>query len=267
MAILLHLAGALGYFALALIFYGRYLARDSAPPRRWEWAILLPLLAHAESLRRDSSFDVAAAASFFLLSAVAAQWISSRIQKGESQLFAAPLYVLLLPLAAVGVLLPLATGESPPREFAPSPIFAVHFFLATLSYACSLLAFLQLGLIRLAERRIERAAPPRWVLIPLLARENSCFRALAASFILLTLTLATGVVASLGEGGAAFALNHKNLFAALTWLVFGGLLGGRRLYGWRGRTAFNWTMAGFVFLVLSYLGTQAVLQLILHRPA
>ncbi|HIC21617.1 MAG TPA: cytochrome C biogenesis protein, partial [Gammaproteobacteria bacterium] len=38
---------------------------------------------------------------------------------------------------------------------------------------------------------------------------------------------------------------------------------GRWLFGWRGRTAVNWTLAGFVILVLGYFGTRFILEVLL----
>jgi len=47
--------------------------------------------------------------------------------------------------------------------------------------------------------------------------------------------------------------------------VFGMLLWGRWQFGWRGRTAIHWTLAGFFVLMLAYFGTKLVLELVLHR--
>jgi ABC-type uncharacterized transport system permease subunit len=55
------------------------------------------------------------------------------------------------------------------------------------------------------------------------------------------------------------------VFAILSWLVFGGLLLGRHFRGWRGRTALVWTITGFTLLLLAYLGTQFVLEVLLGR--
>jgi ABC-type uncharacterized transport system permease subunit len=43
------------------------------------------------------------------------------------------------------------------------------------------------------------------------------------------------------------------------------LLAGRWRYGWRGRTALNWILGGTLLLVLGYLGSKFVLEVILHR--
>ena len=55
------------------------------------------------------------------------------------------------------------------------------------------------------------------------------------------------------------------MFAVLSWLVFGGLLFGRRVYGWRGRVAQRWVLVGFLFLMLAYIGARFVLEVILGR--
>ena len=83
--------------------------------------------------------------------------------------------------------------------------------------------------------------------------------------MLLTLTLATGALFSEEVFGRALRFNHKTVFAILSWVIFGLLLAGRWRYGWRGRTALRWTLAGFVMLLLAYVGSRFVLEVILAR--
>ena len=58
---------------------------------------------------------------------------------------------------------------------------------------------------------------------------------------------------------------------AVWWLlasevvIFGGLLAGHYFRGWRGRKAVHWTLAGFTALMLAYIGSKVVLELILRR--
>jgi ABC-type uncharacterized transport system permease subunit len=63
----------------------------------------------------------------------------------------------------------------------------------------------------------------------------------------------------------AFSFDHKTVFALLSWLMFGGLLIGRQLYGWRGRAALRWVLASFASLLLAYVGSRFVLEVLLHR--
>jgi ABC-type uncharacterized transport system permease subunit len=132
----------------------------------------------------------------------------------------------------------------------------------------------------MVERRLHRARQsgsgglgrealtgPLSALPPLLTLEALLFRILALGFVMLTLTLVTGVVFSEEVFGQPLQLNHKTLFGILSWLVFGGLLLGRWLWGWRGRRALRWTMTGFVVLLLAYVGSRFVLEVLLSRGA
>ncbi|HWR93192.1 MAG TPA: cytochrome c biogenesis protein CcsA, partial [Desulfobacterales bacterium] len=91
------------------------------------------------------------------------------------------------------------------------------------------------------------------------------FRLILIAFILLTLTLASGILFSEALFGRPLVFDHKTVFAIASWVIFAALLAGRRLYGWRGRTALRWTLAGFVALMLAYVGTRFVLEVILSR--
>jgi ABC-type uncharacterized transport system permease subunit len=91
------------------------------------------------------------------------------------------------------------------------------------------------------------------------------FRLIAAGFILLTATLASGVFFSEQLFGRPLRFDHKSVFTIASWLVFGGLLVGRHFFGWRGRTALRWTLIGFVMLVLAYIGSRFVLEVLLRR--
>ena len=44
-----------------------------------------------------------------------------------------------------------------------------------------------------------------------------------------------------------------------------GLITGHFVAGWRGRLAVRWTLAGFTSLLLAYVGSKIVLELILRR--
>ena len=75
----------------------------------------------------------------------------------------------------------------------------------------------------------------------------------------------TGVFFSEVLFGKPFQTNHKTVFSVMSWLVLGGLLAGRYLVGWRGNLAVRWTLIGFVMLLLSYVGSKFVIEVILKR--
>ena len=93
------------------------------------------------------------------------------------------------------------------------------------------------------------------------------FRMIALGFALLTLTVLTGVVFGEEVFGRALRWDHKTIFSLVAWAVFGTLLAGRYARGWRGRTALRLTLGGFGLLLLAYVGSRFVLEVVLHRPA
>lgn len=177
------------------------------------------------------------------------------------------LLALVLPTTTAAVLLPLIFPVERPLVHIDSLLFRVHFILAMLAYGVFLLATLQACLLWIAERDLhhpqqltaERRFPP------LLRMENLLFRMLGIAFLLLTASLATGLLVSEQFYGQWVRGDHKTIFAFLSWLIFGALLLGRHLHGWRGRKATRWTIAGFVMLLLAYVGSRFVLEVLLDR--
>jgi ABC-type uncharacterized transport system permease subunit len=60
-------------------------------------------------------------------------------------------------------------------------------------------------------------------------------------------------------------LVHKTVLSIIAWAIFGALLLGRWRYGWRGGRAVNLTLLGMGTLILAFIGTKFVLELVLHR--
>ncbi len=98
---------------------------------------------------------------------------------------------------------------------------------------------------------------------PLETLERLLFRLIAMGFILLTVSLGTGL--AFVDDLFAQHLAHKTILSITAWLVFGLLLWGRWRYGWRGRQAVRLTLAGILLLLLAYFGSKLVLETILGR--
>jgi ABC-type uncharacterized transport system permease subunit len=148
-----------------------------------------------------------------------------------------------------------------------NPLFAAHFGIAMLGYSLFIVATVH-ALVMLAEEKwLHRGALPPLLrtLPPLLEMEALLFRILLAAFVMLTLTVVSGVFFSEQLFGKPFKANHKTVFAFISMAIFGGLLWGHHFRGWRGRKAVRWTLAGFVSLLLAYVGSKVVLELILQR--
>lgn len=145
-----------------------------------------------------------------------------------------------------------------------SPWAPLHWVLGVASYALFGAAVLHATLLDAAERQLRRhAAPAAGPLgLPLLRLERLTFRFVEAGFAVLTIALVLGFVTAHG-----WRLDHKTVFSLLGWAVFAALIGGRLLRGWRGRRATRWLYAGTVLLLLGYVGSRFVFEVVLNRPA
>lgn len=230
-------------------------------------AVLLPLALHAyllySSLFRDGdlNFGLINALSLILWLTMLVYWVARFFYPIAS------LQTLVLPLAAGGAVLPALFPAAHPLANNLSFILEAHILAAMSAYSLFTIAVLHAGLMSLVEKRLHQATLPCVLqgLPPLLTMETLLFRIIGAGFVLLTMTLASGIVFSDQLFGRSWQLNHKMLFGYIAWCVFAVLLLGHHYKGWRGRTAVRWTMSGFIFLLLAYLGTQFVLEVLLHR--
>jgi ABC-type uncharacterized transport system permease subunit len=267
-AILLYGGAFLLYAALAFHFWRtRWRGAGAGAFARWErTAILGPLALHtwlvyemlwAPGLR----FGFGQALSMMLWLAVLIYWIESRFFELEGM--QAP----VLALAALCVPLPALFPGLSSSSSAHSIEFRLHLALAMIAYGMFTIAALHALLMTLMERRLHGGAlaGPLAALPALLTMERLLFRVILAGFAFLTLTLVTGIAFSETLFGRAMKFDHKTVFAIASWFIFAALLAGRYFYGWRGRTALRWTLAGFVALLLAYVGSRFVLEVILRR--
>jgi ABC-type uncharacterized transport system permease subunit len=103
--------------------------------------------------------------------------------------------------------------------------------------------------------------------LPLLTLERLTFRFVSAGFVLLTATLLAGWLfsESLYGAGKVWKWDHKTIFSVLSWLAFAVLIVGRAQFGWRGRTAVRVLYIGSGLLLLAYVGSRFVLEMVLGR--
>ncbi len=185
------------------------------------------------------------------------------------------LQLLLLPAAAIASAL---AAVFPQGQFVPHADDAwlrVHLLIALAAYGLITIAALHAMMMALLDRHLHRPldAPTERSIIgrvldsqpPLLVQEQLLFRIIWIGFVVLTLAVGSGSVASMKLTGKILPFDHKTVFTLLSWLTFGVLLAGRHVWGWRGRVALRWTLTGFGFLILAYTGSRFVLEMILHR--
>ncbi len=171
---------------------------------------------------------------------------------------------ILLALAACGAAL-TGYGHTYAEETAPGWELTAHILLSMGAAALLLAAAVTALVLVFMDRRLRarRLSDLPTVLPPLDALEKVLFRLIGAGFALLTLALLTGFVFVTNLW--AQHLQHKTILSCVAWIIFAVLLVGRRLYGWRGRSAVTWTLCGFGFLILSYFGSKFVLEYLLGR--
>ena len=240
----------------------------------WERAlILLPLFLHGWLLYRgffssaELRFGFAQALSAIFWLGVALYWVESLFTPLDG------MEPLIMPVAAVAVMLPaLFPGLVSPQSFG-NVEFMLHVLLFILAYGVLTIAILHAGLMSFLERDLHHpgvasggGALRRFLTLPpLLSMERLLFRLIAVSFALLTIALVMGIAVTETSFGRALRFDHKTVFSILAWITLGVLLVGRHVYGWRGRTALRWSIAGFIFLMLAYVGRSFVLEVILQR--
>jgi ABC-type uncharacterized transport system permease subunit len=172
----------------------------------------------------------------------------------------------LLPSLFPGVLIsPKAVSD---------PWFKGHFVVATVSVGLLSLAAMHAMLMSIQDRALHRrlaivpnSRAAHWLedLPPLMTMESLLFNLLYVGFALLSLTVFSGLLFSQTLFGKPLVFDHKTIFALVSWFLFAGLLIARWRVGLRGRTAIRWVLSAYTALLLAYVGSRFVVEVILQR--
>lgn len=271
-SILPYLASALLYSAIAVHFWRLHWSPASAGTAAGSGiaeriSVMIALTVHGTVLfsamfaGNTLRIGVGDAISAILWLTVLIYWLGSLVYRLEG------LQALIIPVAAVAALLPALLPSAKPLPNTELLAFKLHLLMSMAAYSLFTIASLHVLLMAMLERRLHVGALPAGLrrLPPLLTMEALLFRIIWAGFVMLTLTLVSGVFFSEEVFGKAARFNHKTVFGFVSWIVFAALLLGRHFRGWRGRIAVRWTLAGFLLLVLAYLGSKFVLEVLLGR--
>ncbi|MFA7351610.1 MAG: cytochrome c biogenesis protein CcsA [Methylotenera sp.] len=188
-------------------------------------------------------------------------WITDRNYQLHS------LQAFVLPPAALFALLPAFSVSHHYLPEAENSLFVAHVWIAMIAYSLFTFAALHALLMAIAERSLHHKTT--WIKLPsfppLMMMESLLFKIIGFGFVLLTITLISGMWFSEHIFNKALQFNHKTIFSIASWFIYAGLLFGRVRYGWRGIKAIRLTLAGFVLLLLAYVGSMFVSQIILGR--
>ena len=180
-------------------------------------------------------------------------------------------------LGAVAVILGLAFPGASLHAKA-SLWLPLHWALGIASYGLFAAAVVHAWLMTRVEAQIRQGLQGDAGL-PLMTLERLMFAFVAAGFVLLSATLLAGwffgeaLYGSVNGGDVAdkatgaWRWNHKTIFSVLSWAIFAVLLTGRWRLGWRGKRAVHMLYAGAAMLLLAYVGSRFVLEVILQRGA
>ncbi|HYF41718.1 MAG TPA: cytochrome c biogenesis protein CcsA [Ramlibacter sp.] len=171
----------------------------------------------------------------------------------------------LAALGAAAVVLALVFPGTP-LPSTTSPLLPLHWALGIASYGLFAAAVVHAWLMRRSEQQMRRAAEPHTG-VPLLTLERLTFRFVGAGFVLLSATLLAGLLFGERFYGRGWRWDHKTVFSVLAWLAFALLLLGRARFGWRGRTAVRVLYTGSLLLLLAYVGSRFVLEVVLGKQA
>jgi ABC-type uncharacterized transport system permease subunit len=268
-----HILSALLYAGLGFHFWNsRWRESEhqcvACPMQGWERAtIAAALIIHAAGLYTSLFTDAGMRFSFsFALSlmmwlAVLIYWLESFMARMEG------MQPLVLPIAALCALLPVFFPNVHLIANAKATGFKLHFLAAMAAYSLLTLSAMHAIFMGFTENALHKRSLKRALnsLPPLLTMESLLFRMLLVGFILLTLTVGSGVMFSEELFGKPLTIDHKTLFAFASWGIFATLLVGRHAWGWRGKRALRWTLAGFSLLILAYVGSRFVAEVVLGR--
>ena len=193
-------------------------------------------------------------------------WLVAAAYAVESHVY--PLLKTRWTLSALGTVTVLLSVVFPgsPLHANASPWLPFHWAVGIASYGMFGVAVVHAWMMSRAEERIRLAADPHSGM-PLLTMERLTFRFVGAGFVLLTVTLVVGLLFGKQLYGSATLTywNHKTIFSMLSWLTFAVLLIGRAQFGWRGRRAVRFLYAGSGLLLMAYVGSRFVMEVILGR--
>ena len=187
-------------------------------------------------------------------------WFVLAVYELESRFV--PLPVARRALAACGVVVVMLAWIYPGQVHAQAASMwaPLHWLLGIASYGLFGVAVLHALLLNRAERQMRRSGPAASQGLPLLRLERLTFRFVGAGFVMLSAAILLGFWFT-----SPWRWDQKIVFSILGWLVFAGLLAGRRAFGWRGPTATRGVYAGAGLLLLAYVGSRFVLEVLLHR--
>lgn len=187
------------------------------------------------------------------------------IYLARTKLMQLNLLLIFTPLAAVALVLQATFQYPHPVSEGFDWQIQIHIAMAVIAFSVLAIAAAQALALTYQQRSLKTGMEGRFLrwFPPLDHMEKLLFQMIAIGFVLLTLTLLSGIL--FVEDLFAQSLVHKTILSVIAWFLFGGLLLGHFRFGWRGSRATRLTLIAMAILLLAFLGSKLVLELILQR--
>ncbi|MES2205265.1 MAG: cytochrome c biogenesis protein CcsA [Pseudomonadota bacterium] len=228
------------------------------------WLLHTFALKNSIFIDHEINLDVATAFSLLVALSVGVYTIG---QKGFWKISIKEMYrfwhLFLIPAACISAF-PLVWQHSHFLISGGSVWMRTHWWIGLLSLAMLNVATLQA--IWLAHRgKYLKTSPAEFENTPsLLSLERSLFIWIWSSFALLTITIISGTIFS-EQLGYAPHWSHKVMFTLITWCLLAHLLWRRSREGVRGYVVAKQLTWSYALIILGYLGSKFVLEVLLKR--
>lgn len=224
---------------------------------------LLALIAHITVLHLPLIQGKPLALSLFSLGSYVMWFISLVLFITTLKRKIESLALFILPLAMIGLATPLIFGSSSETFINMKSGLGIHVLMSLLAYSFLMLASFQALLLSSQNTRLHTHQSTGFfrTLPSLEDMEHLLFRFIGIGVFLLSIALLSGFYYLDNLFGSRIA--HKTILSILSWVIFSSLLFGRWKYGWRGKKAVRWTLAGFIVLMVAFFGTKLIQEFIL----
>lgn len=184
-------------------------------------------------------------------------WVQYRHHLKILGVYAAPLAVFIMILASR-----LSREPAQTKNIFNSIWFFIHILGVFLGEAFFALAC-GVGILYLLQEHAIKSKTHGFLFKRLPALELldiTGYACIAVGFILLTLGLITGFVYARHLWGSLWSWDPKEVWSAITWLIYAALLHQRLTVGWRGRRSAIMAIIGFAAVLFTFFGVNFLLQ-------
>lgn len=139
-----------------------------------------------------------------------------------------------------------------------TPVLLVHIGMALLAYSTLFIASLNATFLAWINYRLKhRNLPLGHRIPPLMQIERHLISTTQIGFGFLTITLLVGFIYLPDPFGSASL--HKTLLSCTAWFVYGSLVIGHYLFGWRGTRIVRLSYLGLLVLSFAYIGNRLII--------